>query len=109
VRVVVENAGWMKTSVTQRAIDNGYVQPLTARITLPSEASLATGGERLDLGQLSGRALMQNAVRSLSPGSDGTSDRTVAEWIVRAPAGTLLPVEVSHDRAGTIRTTVTLG
>lgn len=108
VRVVAENAGWMKTSVTQRALDSGYVQPLVARITLPSEASLATGGERIDLGQLSGRALMQHAVRSFSAGSDGTGDRAVAEWIVLAPAGTVLPVEISHDRAGTIRTTVTL-
>ncbi len=108
VRVVVENAGWMTTSVTQRALDSGYVQPLVARITLPSGASLATGTDRLDLGQLAGRALKQNAVRSFASGSDGTGDRTVAEWIVRAPAGTECPVEVVHDRAGTIRVTVTL-
>lgn len=108
VRIVIENAGWMTTSVTQRAVDNGYVQPLVARLELPDRATLVTGEQRLDLGQLAGRALKQNAVRSFAQGSDGTDDRTVAEWIVRAPSGTVLPVEVSHDRAGTIRTTVTL-
>lgn len=109
VRVVVENAGWMNTAVTQRAIDNGYVQPLVARIDLPSGASLITGEDRIDLGQLAGRALKQNAVRSFSVTSDGTDDRTVAEWIVRAEAGSVCPIEVAHDRAGTIRTSVTLG
>ncbi|MFK8025529.1 MAG: M14 family metallopeptidase [Ilumatobacter sp.] len=109
VRVVVENAGWMKTAVTQRGIDSGYVQPLVAKISVPEGASLVTGTDRLDLGQLAGRALRQNAVRSFAQGSDGTDDRTVAEWIVRAPSGTECPVEVSHDRAGVVRTTVTLG
>lgn len=108
VRIVIENAGWMKTAVTQRALDSGYVQPLIARISLPDGAALVTGTERLDLGQLAGRALMQNAVRSFAAGSDGTGDRTVAEWIIAASAGTECPVEVVHDRAGTIRTTVTL-
>jgi hypothetical protein len=108
VRVVVENSGWMTTSVTQRALESGYVRPLVARITLPDGASLASGSERLDLGQLAGRALKQNAVRSFTAGSDGTDDRTVAEWVVRAPAGTHLPVEVTHDRAGVVRTTVEL-
>ena len=108
VRVVVENAGWMKTSVTQRAVDSSYVRPMVARISLPTDASLVTGSSRLDLGQLGGRALAQNAVRSFSTGSDGTDDRTVAEWIVRAPEGTQLGVEVAHDRAGTVRTTVSL-
>jgi hypothetical protein len=109
VRVVVENAGWMATSVTRRAIESGYVRPLVARITLPDGARLASGSERLDLGQLAGRALKQNAVQSFAAGSDGTDDRTVAEWIVLAPAGTHLPVELAHDRAGLVRTTVELG
>ncbi len=108
VRVVVENAGWMRTSVTQRGVDSGYVQPLVARISLSDDASLVTGAERLDLGQLGGRALKQNAVWSFSSRSDGTDDRAVAEWIVRAPAGTEVAVEVAHDRAGVVRTTAVL-
>lgn len=108
VRVVVENAGWMTTAVTSRALENGYVQPMVARIELPAAASLVTGTERIDLGQLGGRVLQQNAVRSFAAGSDGTADRTVAEWIVHAPEGTACSVEVVHDRAGTVRCAVTL-
>ncbi|PIE31775.1 MAG: carboxypeptidase [Ilumatobacter coccineus] len=108
VRVVVENAGWMTTSVTKQAVISGYVAPLVARITLPDGASLIGGSDRLELGQLDGRALKQTAVRAFSPGSDGTGDRTVAEWTVSAPAGTTVSVEVAHDRAGTIRCEVPL-
>lgn len=109
VRVVVENAGWMKTAVTDRAVASGYVQPMVARIELPDGAQLATGTERIELGQLAGRALMQNAVRSFAIGSDGTDDRGVAEWLVRAPRGTVCSVDVAHDRAGVVRVDVPLG
>jgi hypothetical protein len=108
VRVVVENAGWMKTAVTEQAVTAGYVRPIVARIDLPEGASLAAGTARLDLGQLAGRALKHHAVRAFSSASDGTDDRTVAEWIVRAAAGTSCDVEIAHDRAGTVRTTIAL-
>jgi hypothetical protein len=41
-------------------------------------------------------------------GSDDTSDRAVAEWVVSAPAGTECVVTVRHDRAGVVRTTIDL-
>ena len=52
--------------------------------------------------------MKQNAVRSFAVGSDGTDDRTVAEWVIRAPEGKSFDVEVTHDRAGVAQTTVTL-
>ena len=107
VRVVVENAGWMKTSITDRAVEADVVLPLAATVSLPDGAELARGSERLELGQLAGRALRRHAVRPWAI-SDGTDDRAVAEWIVRAPAGTECDVEVVHRRAGVLRTTVTL-
>jgi hypothetical protein len=48
-------------------------------------------------------------VRSYHATSDGTDDRTVAEWIVRGPHRARCDVEVAHDRAGTVRTTIELG
>ena len=108
IRIVVENAGWMTTSVTQRAVDAASVRPMIGRITLPDGATLATGIARLDLGQLAGRALKQNAVRAFGGSSDGTPDRTVAEWVVRGNEGTTCQVEIAHDRAGVVRTEVDL-
>ena len=108
VRVVVENAGWLPTQVTQMALDRSAVLPLRAEIELPDGARLVSGTAKLDLGQLTGRALKTSSIGMFASGTDDTSDRAVAEWIVAAPAGTALPVTIRHDRAGVVRATVTL-
>jgi hypothetical protein len=97
----------MNTNVTKQALERGVVQPLVARITLPEGAELASGTARLELGQLTGRALKSTAIHQFGS-SDDTTDRAVAEWIVRAPAGTVVEVEARHDRAGVVTTSVTL-
>ncbi|HEY5663731.1 MAG TPA: M14 family metallopeptidase [Ilumatobacter sp.] len=108
VRVVVENTGWLPTNVTQRAVERRAVLPLRAEISLPEGAALVTGTERCDLGQLAGRALATSSIGTFGAGSDDTADRAVAEWIVAAPAGGTCEVTVRHDRAGVVRTSVTL-
>ncbi|MEO6570698.1 MAG: M14 family metallopeptidase [Ilumatobacteraceae bacterium] len=108
IRVVVENAGWLPTNVTQMAIDRRAVLPLRADITLPRGAELVTGSTHLDLGQLSGRALQRSGIGMFAFGSDDTGDRAVAEWVVTAEAGTTCEVEVRHDRAGVVRVSVDL-
>jgi hypothetical protein len=40
--------------------------------------------------------------------SDGTPDRHLHTWLVRAPIGTTLTVRASHQRAGTVTDTITL-
>jgi hypothetical protein len=106
---VVENAGWLPTNVTQLAIDRRSVLPLRAEIALPDGATLVTGSTRRDLGQLAGRALKTSGIGMFAFGTDDTSDRAAAEWIVEAAAGAECAVTVRHDRAGVVRTTVTLG
>jgi hypothetical protein len=88
-------------------LTGGVVQPLVARITLADGAALASGADRLELGQLTGRALKNTAIHQFGS-SDDTTDRAVAEWIVEAPPGTTVDVEVRHQRAGVVTTTVTL-
>ena len=108
IRVVVENTGYLPTNVTQQAVDRRIVLPLRGQIELPAGASLVTGTERIDLGQLAGRVLKNSGIGMFASGSDDTSDRGVAEWVVSAPAGTEVAVTVRHDRAGVVRTTVQL-
>ena len=108
VRVVVENAGWLPTNVTQLAIDRRAVLPLRAEVALPDGASLVTGVPKQDLGQLGGRALKTSGIGMFAFGTDDTSDRAVAEWIVEAQVDTECEVTIRHDRAGVVRTTVTL-
>jgi hypothetical protein len=41
-------------------------------------------------------------------GNDGTPDRVLAGWVVRAPAGSEVEVTVSHDRGGRASRSITL-
>lgn len=105
VRAVVQNRGWLGTSVTARAVEKKLVRPLEVELTLPEGAGLVSGELKLELGQLAGRAL------KLTPAvwtTDPTTDRAKAEWVVRAPAGAVLTVVARHPRAGKVSGTVTL-
>ena len=108
IRLVVENAGWLPTNVTQKAIERKIVRPVEAEITVPDGATLVGTDAKKELGQLSGR-IMKNNMSLFGGGADNTTDRAKAEWVVRAPAGTVLRLEARHQRAGVVRTEVTLG
>ena len=86
-------------------------RPLTdvGRGEIADEAALVGGRATVELGQLGGRALKTSGIGMFASGTDDTSDRAVAEWIVRAPAGTAVAVVAHHDRAGVVRVDVDLG
>ena len=108
VQVVVENAGWLSTNVTQRAVDAGVAEPVRATLSLPGDAALVHGRTELDLGQLEGRALRRSSIGMFAPPNDGTGDRAVARWTVRAPEGTAVAWQVGQPRAGRVGGTVEL-
>lgn len=101
VRLVVENTGWLPTSVSQKAVDRKAVRPLEAEITVPDGGRVVGGEQKVELGQLDGRVHRRSLLWWAS--SDATSDRAKAEWVVEAPAGSVVQVEARHPRAGTVR------
>jgi murein tripeptide amidase MpaA len=106
VRLVVENTGWLPTSVTQKAVERQSVRPLEVELTLPEGARIVAGELRTEAGQLEGRVHLRSA---LWWGTDqGTSDRAKLEWVVEAPSGGTLGVEARHPRAGVVRRDVEL-
>lgn len=114
VRFVVQNTSWLPTNVTQKAIERKVVRPVEAEISLPA-AALSAGAEvvgtdlKKQLGQLGGRIGKHSMLGGFGPATDATTDRAVAEWVVRAPAGTSVTLEARHQRAGVVRAEVTLG
>jgi len=101
VRLVLENTGWLPTSVTQKAIERMAVRPIEVSLELPEGARVASGKEREEIGQLEGRAEERSL---LWWGLDhSTSDRAQVEWVVEASAGTRIGVVARHERAGTVR------
>ncbi|MGH2922303.1 MAG: M14 family metallopeptidase [Gaiellaceae bacterium] len=106
VRLVLQNTGWLPTSVSEKAVERKAVRPLEVELTLPEGAKLLAGDRKVELGQLDGRVHKRSA---LWWGSDDASgDRAKAEWVIESPEGGELGIEARHQRAGTIRQVVEL-
>jgi Zinc carboxypeptidase len=101
VEVGIANTGWLPTDISKKARKDRLVLPIVAQL---SGATVVGGLARLELGQLQGRLGMR-----FSRWNDGTPDRTLASWIVQAPAGTIVSIQVEHQRAGSVIAEVVLG
>jgi murein tripeptide amidase MpaA len=101
IRLVVENSGWLATSVSEKAVERKAVRPLEAEITLPEGGKVVGGEKKVELGQLDGRVHRRSVLWWAS--NDATSDRAKVEWVVEAPGGSSAEIEVRHQRAGSIR------
>jgi len=106
VRLVVENTGWLPTSVTEKAVERKAVRPLEAEITLPEGGRVIGGERKTEAGQLDGRVHRRSLIWWDS--DDATSDRAKVEWVVEAPTGSAVEVEARHQRAGVVRRELTL-
>jgi Zinc carboxypeptidase len=102
VEVGVANTGWLPTVVSRRAEREHLVRPITVTVS-GDGVEVAAGPARQQLGQLEGRAALRFAGMN-----DGTPDRALATWVVRAATGTDVVVEAAHDRAGRTTTSIPL-
>jgi murein tripeptide amidase MpaA len=100
LRVVVENAGWLPTYVTKKALERKSVRGVIAEVELPRGARLESGKTREEFGQLEGRAYKNVNADEFD---EGTSDRMKVEWVVKARKGRTVKVTVKHERAGAVR------
>jgi hypothetical protein len=120
LRIELQNTGYLPTTGSKRSADRKVVRPLTAELQLPAGASVISaaagnGGNgssfgalpRIELGQLTGWSHKHTSV-SFWPDTEPTSDIAVAEWVVKAPAGTEVPFTAKHPRAGVVRGRVRL-
>ncbi len=107
VRLAVANSGYLPAYVTQRALQRKTVRGTVFEIHLPPTASLASGRLRVVAPHLEGHA-PKSSLQAFLPNREITADRAVVEWVVRGPRGTAIALSVSADRAGTVRSDVTL-
>ncbi|MEP7137022.1 MAG: M14 family metallopeptidase [Chloroflexota bacterium] len=105
VRFVIQNEGWLPTYVTKKALEKKMTRGVIAEIQLPKGASLESGKQREELGELEGRAY-----KPVNPdeGDEGTSDRVKVEWVVKAKKGSKVKLTAKHDRAGVVKVDVVL-
>jgi murein tripeptide amidase MpaA len=108
VRFAVANGGWLPAYVTKRALERKVVRGVRFEIILPDGATLVGGAPRIEGPQLEGHGARTSTLAFLQP-KDVTADRALAEWVVRAPAGTALELGARAERAGTVTTRLVLG
>jgi len=110
VKLTVQNTGWLPTYVTKKALEKKLVRGVVFEINLPDVAEITVGKERMVEGQLEGRSHQATAVtpRAVAFGPL-YADRASAEWIVKAPVGSVATVTARHERAGVVRETITFG
>jgi hypothetical protein len=99
VEVGVANTGFLPTCVTEWARKRELVRPIVAEITGTDGAAIEVvgGPARVPLGQLEGRVAARFNGRN-----DGTPDRALVSWVVRAASGTSVTVTAKHDRSGEV-------
>ena len=107
VRVAVQNAGYLPSYVTKRALERKVTRGVVYEIELPEGAALVTGKARFEGGQLEGRA-SKPSLQAFLPNPELTGDRGQCEWTVRAPSGGTVRVVARHDRAGRITAEIRL-
>jgi len=110
IRMAVANSGWLPAYVTKRALARKVVRGVMFEIHLPPgnpAVSLVSGKPRIEGAQLEGHA-PKASLQAFLPNREITADRTVVEWVVRAPKGTRLALTARADRAGAVRTEVSL-
>ncbi len=107
VRFAVANAGYLPSYVSKRALERKTARGTVFRIHLPPGVQLVSGLEREVGAHLEGHA-PKAMLQAFMPNREITADRAVAEWVVRGPRGTALALSATADRAGTVRTEVTL-
>ncbi len=109
LRLTVHNSGWLPTYVTKKAVEKRTARAVVCEITLPEGATLKSGREREEIGQLEGRAYTPTTLTIWGASGAATADRAKVEWVVQAPKGSQITLTARHDRAGVVRETVTLG
>ena len=100
IRLVLQNEGWLPTYVTKKALERKATRGIIAEIILPKGATLESGKQREELGELEGRAYKPvNADEN----EEGTTERVKVEWVVKAKKGSKVDLVAKHERAGTVR------
>ena len=105
VRLGVANTGWLGTEVTIWANKHKIVLPLTVQIDGVAADDIIDGSPRVKLGQLDGRVRFRVGGDAKS---DGTPDRVLHTWLVRASRGTEITLTARHPRGGEVATKLKL-
>ncbi|MGH2507531.1 MAG: carboxypeptidase, partial [Ktedonobacteraceae bacterium] len=102
---IIENAGFLPTYTSKKALERKDVRAIEAELVVPEGIEIIAGKRRQELGQLEGRS---NKIWNWSSGSSPTDNRCKLEWVVKGSVGAQLELVVRAQRAGTLHQEITL-
>jgi murein tripeptide amidase MpaA len=106
VRLVLQNSGFLPTSVSDKAVERKAVRDIEVDLDLPDGARLIAGEAKTVVGQLRGRVDKRSTTWWAN--DESTGDLAKLEWVIEARAGTEIGLTAGNLRAGTIRRRITL-
>ncbi|OGN93034.1 MAG: hypothetical protein A2Y88_10435 [Chloroflexi bacterium RBG_13_48_10] len=106
LNLVVENNGFLPTYTSQQSKIRQAIRPVRVELVLPEGASFASGKHREELGHLEGRSNKLDVAASHA--ESPTDNRLRLEWVIEAPKGTKIGMNILSERAGTIHQEVVL-
>jgi murein tripeptide amidase MpaA len=98
--VVVENSGFLPSYTSEQAKKRKAARPIRIELDLPEGATLLTGKNRVELSHLEGRSNKLDIFALW--GIAGTDNRARSEWVIKAPHGSTIELQVRSERAGSL-------
>ncbi|GCF07995.1 M14 family metallopeptidase [Dictyobacter arantiisoli] len=106
VIAVVENAGFLPTYTSRKALENNAVEEVNVSLSLPEDVYVLAGKQHQKIGHIEGRS---NKLRSeFNHHHSPTDNRRKVEWVLEGMPGTPIDIIVRSPRAGTLHHTFTL-
>jgi len=104
--VQLENQGFLPTNTSEKALEQKSVKPIEVILDLPDRVTLVTGKQKQEIDHLQGRS--SEAFSFLHWSTQGVSYRCHLEWVIKGVAGCEIEVTAKAERAGVVRTIITL-
>ena len=103
--LVVDNSGFLPTYTSNQGKKQGVIRPVRVQLEIPKGVELLNGRQKAELGYLEGRS---NKIITVFTTASPTDNRGRMEWTVKGPKGAKLTINITSERAGTIRKEVVL-
>ncbi|RQH24985.1 M14 family metallopeptidase [Okeania hirsuta] len=103
VVVQLENQGFLPTYTSEKAREGKSVRPIEVMLTLPESVMLLSGKQLQEIGHLEGRSN-----KAFANSARGNDYRCHVEWVVKGFAGCEIEITAWGQRAGVVKTVITL-
>jgi hypothetical protein len=106
INLVVDNDGFFPTYTSNQGKKRGVMRKIRVELKVPENVKFLNGQPKENLGHLEGRSNKLGQTFSLASPTD---NRARVEWTVKAPAGSMIHLSITSERAGSIHKEIIFG